>query len=130
MTTAPGWASSPRPAATAFLIHEKAATTLTSSTLRATSRSGVEHRPVDRVDAGVVDEQVRARRTSRAPRDDLVLVGLVGRVAGDAEGVLRTAELLDGLSERLGLARRDDDLGALGDEALGDAEPDARGWHR
>ena len=61
---------------------------------------------------------------SRAAAIDLVLVRLVGRVAGDAEGVLRAAELLDGLRERLGLAGRDDDLGALGDEPLGDAEAD------
>ena len=39
-------------------------------------------------------------------------------------GVLRPPELVDGLRERLRPAGRDDDLGPLGDEALGDAEPD------
>ena len=54
----------------------------------------------------------------------LVLVRLVGRVARDAEGLRRAAQLLDGLRQRLGPAGGDDDLRALGDEALGDAEAD------
>ena len=57
--------------------------------------------------------------------DDCVLVSLVSGVACHTDGVIGAAELLDGLGERLRLARGDDDPGALVDETLRDAEPDA-----
>ena len=84
----------------------------------------VEHRSVDRVDPGVVDEVVQSPERLPGSRDDLVLVGLLGGVPGDAERVVGPAERLHRVRERLGLPGGDDDLGTLRDEAAGDAQAD------
>src|SRR5690606_29761479 len=84
----------------------------------------LDHRAVHRVDAGVVDQQVRpAGRRDRPPDGLGLVVGVVGP-AGDAERVLRAAELRHGGVERPGVAAGDDDARAAVDQALRDGEPD------
>src|SRR5690606_32483797 len=84
----------------------------------------LDHRPVRRVDPRVVDQEVQPAERLDRLRDRLVLVvGVVGRT-GREHGVVR-AELGHRGLEGLGLARRDDDLGAVVDETLRDTETDA-----
>ena len=88
----------------------------------------LEHRPVGRVDAGVVDEVVEPAVPLGDVGEDLgAVVGVVG-LARDRR--CARAELGDRRVERLLLAPGDDDGRALVDEALGDGEADARGCRR
>ena len=85
----------------------------------------LDQRAVDRVDAGVVDEQVEAAEgLDGAAYGVLAVRGVVG-LAGHGDRVVGAAERGDGLVERLGLARGQADPGALLDEPLGDAQADA-----
>ncbi len=88
------------------------------------ARVGVEHRSEDRVDAGVVDEDVKpaVRADGSGHRFGLV-IRIVG-LARDRDRVLLAAELLDRSLQRVRLARGDTHLRALGDQPLGDAETD------
>ena len=99
---------------------------LTSTILRADVEVEVDEPSVCRVDAGVVDEQVDGAEPSPPPRRSTSswCAGVVG-AAGDGHGDVGAAERLDGRVEGVLLARGDADPGALGDEALGDAEADA-----
>src|SRR5690606_10214368 len=84
----------------------------------------LDHRAVRRVDPGVVDQEVQPAEALDRRGDRLVLVrGVIGRTR-DPGRIVRT-ELGHGGLEGLRLARRDDDLRAVVDEALRDTEADA-----
>ncbi len=84
-----------------------------------------QYRAVHRVDAGVVDQVVEPSERLQGAGDGLLLVGRVVGAAGDADGDLRAAEVLDGLGERLRGARGQAHPGPPGDQLACDAEADA-----
>ena len=103
----------------------RAARQLTSKILRAASWSSSISGPNDRVDAGVVDQQVEAAERLDRAGHRLGAVGGVADVAATAIACVGAAQAGDGLRERLGLAGGEADAGALLDEPLGDGQADA-----
>jgi hypothetical protein len=82
-------------------------------------------RPVDRVDPGVVHQQVHGAERRNGPHDGVGLMFEVVALACDSDRVVGAAERGDGLVQRLLLAGGDGDLRTVCDQPLGDGEPDA-----
>src|SRR5450756_1808002 len=85
----------------------------------------VDQRAVDRVDAGVVHQQVDAAERLDGLLDGIGLMLDVVGLACDGDRVVGTAQRRYGLVQRPLLAGGDADLRAVCDQPLGDAEADA-----
>src|SRR5699024_2436458 len=85
----------------------------------------VDHASVDRVDAGVVDKQVKTTESLDGLGDGRILMfGVIGP-AGDGDGVRGSSKSIDRLLKRLGVARGDAHTRPLLHEPLGDGQADA-----
>src|SRR5665811_1534175 len=91
----------------------------------------VDQRAVDRVDAGVVHQQVDAAERLDGRLDGIALMLDIVGLACDRDRVLRTTQRRHSLVQRLLLAGGDADPRAVCDQPFGDAEADtpARSGH-